>query len=233
MTTPAASRSADLAADVVGVLDALGRRSAHLAGISMGGALAQRVALAHPDRVDSLVLMSTSPAVQGAPGRSELPPMSEDLRAYFAAEVPRPDWAERTAVIDYLVGYERHLEAAEYFDEAHVRARGADRRPHQRCGGQHDEPRASQQRINLVAVWRESPVFTDAERAALELAEQGTRIADAADGVTDEAWQNAAKYYDEDQLMALVGVIGLINLYNRFNVITQQPAGDYQPGQFG
>jgi pimeloyl-ACP methyl ester carboxylesterase len=52
---------ADLAADVVGVLDAVGRRSAHLAGISMGGALAQRVALAHPDRVDSLVLISTSP----------------------------------------------------------------------------------------------------------------------------------------------------------------------------
>ena len=113
---------ADLAADVVGVLDALGRRSAHLAGISMGGALAQQVALAHPGRVDSLVLISTSPAVQGAPGRSELPPMSEDLRAYFAAEVPLPDWAERAAVIDYLVGYERRLEAAEYFDEAHVRA---------------------------------------------------------------------------------------------------------------
>lgn len=69
---------ADLAADVVGVLDALGRRSAHLAGISMGGALAQQVALAHPDRVDSLVLMSTSPAVRSAPGGPELPPMSED-----------------------------------------------------------------------------------------------------------------------------------------------------------
>ncbi len=87
----------------------------------MGGALAQQVALAHPDRVDSLVLISTSPAVPGGPGRSELPPMSEDLRAYFAAEV-KPDWSERTAVIEYLVGYERHLEAAEYFDEAHVRA---------------------------------------------------------------------------------------------------------------
>ena len=110
---------ADLAADAAGVLDAFGRRSAHLAGVSMGGALAQQVALAHPDRVDSLVLMSTSPAV---PSRSELPPMSEDLRAYFAAEVPRPDWAERSAVIDYLVGYERQLEGAEYFDEAHVRA---------------------------------------------------------------------------------------------------------------
>jgi pimeloyl-ACP methyl ester carboxylesterase len=113
---------ADLAADAVGMLDTFGRRSAHLAGISMGGALAQQVALAHPDRVDSLVLISTSPAVPGAPGRSELPPMSEDLRAYFAAEVPLPDWAERAAVIDYLVGYERRLEAAEYFDEAHVRA---------------------------------------------------------------------------------------------------------------
>jgi len=48
--------------------------------------------------------------------------MSEDLRAYFAAEVPLPDWTERTAVIDYLVGYERRLEGAEYFDEPHVRA---------------------------------------------------------------------------------------------------------------
>ena len=110
---------ADLAADVTGVLDALGRRSAHLAGISMGGALAQQVALAHPERVDSLVLFSTSPAV---PVRSELPPASDDLRPYFTGEVPLPDWTEREAVIDYLTGYERHLEAAEYFDDAHVRA---------------------------------------------------------------------------------------------------------------
>jgi pimeloyl-ACP methyl ester carboxylesterase len=110
---------ADLAADVTGVLDALGRRRAHLAGISMGGALAQQVALAHPERVDSLVLFSTSPAV---PCGAELPPMSEDLRAYFAAEVPPPDWAERAAVIDYIADYERRLEGAEYFDEAHVRA---------------------------------------------------------------------------------------------------------------
>jgi AhpD family alkylhydroperoxidase len=91
----------------------------------------------------------------------------------------------------------------------------------------------SQQRLNLVAVWREATVFTDAERAALELAEQGTRIADAAGGVTDDAWANAAKYYDDDQLVALVTGIGLINFYNRLNVIVQQPAGDYQPGQFG
>ena len=113
---------ADLAADAAGVLDAFGRRSAHLAGISMGGALAQLVALAHPDRVDSLVLISTSPAVPGGQGRAELPPMSEELRDWFAAGVPLPDWTERTAVIDYLVGYERRLEGAKYFDEAHVRA---------------------------------------------------------------------------------------------------------------
>ena len=88
-------------------------------------------------------------------------------------------------------------------------------------------------RLNLVAAWREAKVFTDAERAALELAEQGTRIADAAGGVTDEAWANAAKHYDDDQLAALVSLIALINTYNRVNVIVQQPAGDYQPGQFG
>jgi pimeloyl-ACP methyl ester carboxylesterase len=109
---------ADLAADAAGVLDAFGRRSAQLAGVSMGGALAQQVALAQPERVDSLVLMSTSPAV---PTRSEQPAMSEDLRAWFAAEVT-PDWTERVAVIDHLTAYERQLEGAEYFDEAHVRA---------------------------------------------------------------------------------------------------------------
>jgi AhpD family alkylhydroperoxidase len=88
-------------------------------------------------------------------------------------------------------------------------------------------------RLNLVAAWREATVFTDAERAALELTEQGTRIADAAGGVTDEAWANAAKYYDQDQLAVLVALIALINAFNRVNVIVQQPAGDYQPGQFG
>jgi AhpD family alkylhydroperoxidase len=91
----------------------------------------------------------------------------------------------------------------------------------------------TQVRLNLVATWREATVFTEAERAALELTEQGTRIADAAGGVTDEVWAKADKYYDEDQLTALVAQIALINAWNRVNVITQQPAGDYQPGQWG
>ncbi len=91
----------------------------------------------------------------------------------------------------------------------------------------------TQLRLNLVAVWREATVFSEAERAALELTEQGTRIADAATGVTDDAWANAAKHYDDDQLGALVSLIAEINAWNRLNVITRQPAGDYQPGQFG
>ncbi|MGW1625391.1 carboxymuconolactone decarboxylase family protein [Streptomyces sp. NPDC002172] len=88
-------------------------------------------------------------------------------------------------------------------------------------------------RLNLIAAWREATVFTEAERAALELAEQGTRVADAAGGVTDEAWANAAKHFDEDQLAALTSLIAVINAYNRINIITQQPAGGYQVGMFG
>ncbi|MFF2644875.1 carboxymuconolactone decarboxylase family protein [Streptomyces niveus] len=86
-------------------------------------------------------------------------------------------------------------------------------------------------RMNLVAVWREATVFTDAERAALALAEQGTRIADGADGVSDEVWANAAKHFDEEQLTSLVISVSFMNTVNRLNVITQQPAGDYQVGQ--
>lgn len=88
-------------------------------------------------------------------------------------------------------------------------------------------------RLNLVAAWREASVFTEAERAVLELTEQGTRIADAAGGVTDEVWANAARHYDDEQLAALACLIALINTYNRINVITRQPGGDYQPGQWG
>lgn len=87
-------------------------------------------------------------------------------------------------------------------------------------------------RLNLVAAWREATVFTEAERAALDLAEQGTRVADAAGGVSDEVWQCATKYYDEDQLTALVMLVSFMNTVNRLNIITQQPAGDYEPGQW-
>ena len=90
----------------------------------------------------------------------------------------------------------------------------------------------TQVRLNLVATWKEATVFTEAERAALELAEQGTRIADGG-GVTDDAWANAVKHYDDDQLAAIVSQIAIINAFNRYNVVLRRPAGDYQPGQFG
>ena len=86
-------------------------------------------------------------------------------------------------------------------------------------------------RLHLVAAWREATVFTEAERAALELTEQGTRIADAAGGVTDEAWADAATHYDQEQPAALVCLIGLINATNRLCVITRLQGGGYRPGQ--
>ncbi|MGW2095447.1 carboxymuconolactone decarboxylase family protein [Promicromonospora sukumoe] len=90
----------------------------------------------------------------------------------------------------------------------------------------------TQLRLNLVATWREATVFTEPERAALELAEEGTRVADASGGVPDATWERAATHYDEDQLAALISLIAIINAYNRINVINRQPAGDYVPGQF-
>ncbi|WP_067538268.1 carboxymuconolactone decarboxylase family protein [Nocardia crassostreae] len=88
-------------------------------------------------------------------------------------------------------------------------------------------------RLNLVAVWREATVFTEAERAALALTEQGTRIADASGGVTDEVWADVVRHYDADQISAMVVLIANINAFNRVNVITRQIGGEYRVGQFG
>ncbi|MGW3817665.1 carboxymuconolactone decarboxylase family protein [Streptomyces sp. NPDC005046] len=87
-------------------------------------------------------------------------------------------------------------------------------------------------RLSLVAAWREATVFTEAERAALDLAEEGTRVADAATGVSDGVWARAVKHYDEEQLTALVVLVSFMNAVNRLNIITRQPAGSYEPGQF-
>ena len=87
-------------------------------------------------------------------------------------------------------------------------------------------------RLNLVAVWREATVFTDAERAALALAEEGTRLADSHLGVSDETWAQVRKHYDDDQTAALVCLVALVNAANRMNVIVRNPAGSYQPGMF-
>ncbi|KFZ78218.1 alkylhydroperoxidase [Amycolatopsis sp. MJM2582] len=87
-------------------------------------------------------------------------------------------------------------------------------------------------RLNLVAAWREANVFTEAERAALALTEEGTRIADAHHGVSDDTWAQVRKHYDDEQIGALIALIAAINAYNRLNVIARTPAGDYQPGMF-
>jgi len=87
-------------------------------------------------------------------------------------------------------------------------------------------------RLNLVAAWRESTVFTEAERAALALSEEGTRLADAYTGVSDETWAQVRKHYDDDQIAALVACVAMINAANRLAVIVHQQGGSYQPGMF-
>ncbi|MFF8932547.1 carboxymuconolactone decarboxylase family protein [Streptomyces longwoodensis] len=87
-------------------------------------------------------------------------------------------------------------------------------------------------RLHLVAVWRESTVFTEAERAALALAEEGSRLADAHAGVSDETWEQVRTHYDDDQVAALVCLVALINAANRLAVIVHQKGGSYEAGQF-
>jgi AhpD family alkylhydroperoxidase len=87
-------------------------------------------------------------------------------------------------------------------------------------------------RINLVAAWRETTVFTEAERAALALTEEGTRLADDHHGVSDETWAEVRKHYDDDQIGALVCLVAMINAANRMGVIVHQKGGSYEPGMF-
>ena len=81
------------------------------------------------------------------------------------------------------------------------------------------------ERLFTVAAWRETPYFTDAERAALALTEAATRLNDRADPVNDEVWNEAARHYDERAMADLVLNIALINFWNRVNVPIRQVAG--------
>ncbi|MFF3748611.1 carboxymuconolactone decarboxylase family protein [Streptomyces kronopolitis] len=83
----------------------------------------------------------------------------------------------------------------------------------------------SDERLFAVAAWREAPYFSDAERAALALAEAATRLADSADPVPDTVWDAAADHFDERQLAAIILTIGVTNLFNRLNATIRQPAG--------
>ncbi len=88
-------------------------------------------------------------------------------------------------------------------------------------GGETDE------RLIAVAAWRDTPYFTEAERAALELTEAVTRLSDRASPVPDEIWDQAARHYTEQELATLVVAIAVINVWNRLNVSTRQIAGDW------
>ncbi len=83
------------------------------------------------------------------------------------------------------------------------------------------------ERIFMIAAWREAPYFSEAERAALALTEAVTRLADRSDPVPDEVWDEAARHYDESQLAALVVAIASINAWNRINAATRQVTGEW------
>ncbi|MDH6217964.1 alpha/beta fold hydrolase [Streptomyces pseudovenezuelae] len=108
---------ADMVGDAVGVLDAYEIPAAHVVGVSASGAMAQLLALERPDRVLSLVLISTSPAV---PGDRELPPPTEEFMRFVSTA--QADWSDAESVIDYLVDYSRVLAGGRRpFDEAAAR----------------------------------------------------------------------------------------------------------------
>ncbi|MEU6679801.1 carboxymuconolactone decarboxylase family protein [Streptomyces sp. NPDC046853] len=81
------------------------------------------------------------------------------------------------------------------------------------------------ERLHNVAAWREAPFYTDAERAALALAEGATRLQDGAEGVTDEIWEEADAHFTEEQIGALNLEIALTNFFNRLNRTVKEPAG--------
>ncbi|HXD54179.1 MAG TPA: carboxymuconolactone decarboxylase family protein [Solirubrobacteraceae bacterium] len=83
------------------------------------------------------------------------------------------------------------------------------------------------ERIHTLAAWRETPYFSDAERAALALTEAATRLADRPDPVSDEVWEEAARHYSEEQLASLVVAIAAINAFNRINAATRQVTGGW------
>jgi pimeloyl-ACP methyl ester carboxylesterase len=175
----------DLDADAAGLLDALGVTPTHVVGFSAGGGIAQILALDYPDRIASLTLISTSPGT-GA----DLPGMSDELRAHFAAPPPEPDWSDRQAVVDYLVEDERAYAArSRRFEEAERRelaGRIFDRtidiaasRNHWLLddGGEGWRERLGEIRVpTLVLHGTEDPFFQIAHALALEREIPGARL---------------------------------------------------------
>src|SRR5215470_3596980 len=89
------------------------------------------------------------------------------------------------------------------------------------------KPDGSAERLFAVAAWRDTPYFTDAERAALALTEAVTRLSDRSDPVPDDIWNEAKRHYNEQQLASLILWIATTNVWNRVNVATRQVAGEW------
>jgi pimeloyl-ACP methyl ester carboxylesterase len=178
----------DLVDDALGILDRLGVARAHLVGLSMGGAIVQRIAVDHPERVLSITLMSTSPAGPGGPEHPELPPMSAELRALFGEEQAEPDWADREAAIAFLLARERPYAGSRGVDEAALRTvlgRVYDRSTSLASAGNHfvleggDMARARLGEITapaLVVHGADDPLFPPAHGEALAREIAGARL---------------------------------------------------------
>jgi pimeloyl-ACP methyl ester carboxylesterase len=111
----------DLVGDAIGLLDAVGVGRVHVAGGSLGGAVARAMALQQPERVRSLILVSSTPLAPGDPRDPELPPPTEEFRAFARADRPEPDWTDREAYGDNYVLWDRQCAGARFFDEAESR----------------------------------------------------------------------------------------------------------------
>lgn len=109
---------ADLVGDAVAVLEGVGVERAHVVGLSMGGGVAQRLAIEHRERVVTLTLVSTSPIDTGISG---LPGPTPEIQATFSREDPEPDWHDREAVVDYVVEGERPYAGPDNFDDVRLR----------------------------------------------------------------------------------------------------------------
>ncbi|PSL01861.1 pimeloyl-ACP methyl ester carboxylesterase [Haloactinopolyspora alba] len=111
----------DLVTDALAVLDGFGITAAHVAGVSMGGGIAQHLAVLHPQRVAGLTLMSTTPDGPHGPDAPELPPMEPRISAAFTDDAPEPDWSDRAAAVEHLVQSERPFAGSVPYDDDRAR----------------------------------------------------------------------------------------------------------------